>query len=446
MLFTMLIAVAGLILFALSSSGIYNEYGTQESIHVLEVYSRMYEAGGETTQEAAEALSEKLGVRVTFISEEGMVISDSEIASLAGQYHGDRPEFVDAQKNGTGYDMRKSDSAGHNTIYYCTKVGDVYLRLGLDELASGGLFMKILPTLLWLVAMETLLCMLCAYLSTSFILKPIKECVKKAALNEKIETKYPELEPIAEMMNKMNADIAEKISEINAEKEQVIKATASKNDFIANITHEMNTPLTSIRGFAELLQNDLPEEQKKRALDTIVKQSERLSNLVACVINYNQLDNDDLPPYEVNLSKIVKETADILKPDMEKRNLTLSLEVEEDVIVISRHERIIEVVGNLLRNAIKYNKDNGIIIVVVSGGDVPKLIVRDTGIGVSEENKEKIFDRFFTVDKSHGGKHGGFGLGLATVKKICRISGWKLSCDSKLNVGTAFTIEFCKKN
>ena len=207
MLFTVLIAVAGLILFALSSSGIYNEYGTQESIHVLEVYSRMYEAGGETTQEAAEALSEKLGVRVTFISEEGMVISDSEIASLAGQYHGDRPEFVDAQKNGTGYDMRKSDSAGHNTIYYCTKVGDVYLRLGLDELASGGLFMKILPTLLWLVAMETLLCMLCAYLSTSFILKPIKDCVKKAALNEKIETKYPELEPIADSILQTGAKL-----------------------------------------------------------------------------------------------------------------------------------------------------------------------------------------------------------------------------------------------
>lgn len=149
-------------------------------------------------------------------------------------------------------------------MYYCVKVGGVYLRLGLDEIAEGGMFMKTLPTLLWLVAIETLLCMLCAYISTSFMLKPIGECVKKAALNEKIETKYPELEPIAEMMNKMNADIAEKMNEINAEKEQVVKATASKNDFIANITHEMNTPLTSIKGFAELLNTDLPEEQKKK--------------------------------------------------------------------------------------------------------------------------------------------------------------------------------------
>ena len=222
------------------------------------------------------------------------------------------------------------------------------------------------------------------------MLKPIGECVKKAALNEKIETKYPELEPIAEMMNKMNADIAEKMNEINAEKEQVVKATASKNDFIANITHEMNTPLTSIKGFAELLNTDLPEEQKKKAVETILKQSERLSNLVACVINYNQLDNENLPPYEVNLSKIVRETTEILRPDMEKRNLTLSLDAEEDVIVFSRHERIVEIVGNLIRNAIKYNKENGIIIVSVTGGETPKLVVRDTGIGVSEENKEKI--------------------------------------------------------
>lgn len=445
MLFTVLIAVAGLIIFAFSSTSIYNEYATEESRRTLAVYARMYEEGSGTDEAAAKALGEKLGVRVTFLSEDGMVLSDSEVPAIAGQDHSDRPEFVEARENGSGYAERNSDSAGETTVYYCVKVGGVYLRLGLDEIAEGGMFMKTLPTLLWLVAIETLLCMLCAYISTSFMLKPIGECVKKAALNEKIETKYPELEPIAEMMNKMNADIAEKMNEINAEKEQVVKATASKNDFIANITHEMNTPLTSIKGFAELLNTDLPEEQKKKAVETILKQSERLSNLVACVINYNQLDNENLPPYEVNLSKIVRETTEILRPDMEKRNLTLSLDAEDDVIVFSRHERIVEIVGNLIRNAIKYNKENGIIIVSVTGGETPKLVVRDTGIGVSEENKEKIFDRFFTVDKSHGGKHGGFGLGLATVKKICNLSGWKLSCESKLGVGTEFTIEFTKE-
>ena len=130
MLFTVLIAVVGLVLFALSSSSIYNEYGTQESLRVLEVYARMYEEGSDTSEAAAKALSEKLGVRVTFISAEGKVLSDSEISSLAGQDHSDRPEFIEAQKNGSGYDhnyiLKKPDGK------LCARVYSPTSRILLD--------------------------------------------------------------------------------------------------------------------------------------------------------------------------------------------------------------------------------------------------------------------------------------------------------------------------
>ena len=98
-----------------------------------------------------------------------------------------------------------------------------------------------------------------------------------------------------------------------------------------------------------------------------------------------------------------------------------------------------ELLGNLTRNAIRYNKQGGSVTVSLDG---KSLAVADTGIGIAEENLDKIFDRFFTVDKSHDGKNGGFGLGLAVVKKICRKSGWKLSVESKKGEGSKFTIEF----
>ena len=115
---------------------------------------------------------------------------------------------------------------------------------------------------------------------------------------------------------------------------------------------------------------------------------------------------------------------------------------------MSRHERLSEVLGNLIRNAIRYNKENGSLFVGIKRKDTGgvRLTVTDTGIGIAEENLERIFERFFTVDKSHSGKNGGFGLGLAVVKKICRKAGWTLHVQSVLGEGTTFTVDFNNKD
>ena len=175
------------------------------------------------------------------------------------------------------------------------------------------------------------------------------------------------------------------------------------------------------------------------AYTTILAQSERLTNLIACIINYSEIDNDDLPSYEVDFSALAKEILLSLKPEADKRNITIIENIEEKVMVNSRHERLNEVFGNLVRNAIKYNKDGGTITITLNYNG---LIVEDTGIGIAEENLDKVFSRFFTVDKSHSGKNGGFGLGLAVVRKICRKSGWNISVKSKLGEGSKFTIDF----
>ncbi len=225
---------------------------------------------------------------------------------------------------------------------------------------------------------------------------------------------------------------------------ETTQAAQSKNDFIANVTHEMNTPLTSIRGFAELIAaGAMPPEKLEGVANTIIKQSDRLANLIRSIINFSAIDSDELPDYEVDLSELVHEAVSSFEPKIAQKGIALTLSADAGVKVMSRRERLLEIVNNLVSNAIRYNKENGTLTVTLTGGETSVLCVSDTGIGLSEEDKTRIFDRFYTVDKSHNGAGGGFGLGLAIVKKLCRRAGWKLSVESELGKGTAFRIEFC---
>ena len=223
------------------------------------------------------------------------------------------------------------------------------------------------------------------------------------------------------------------------------KAEKSKNEFISNVTHEMNTPLTSIRGFAELiLTGQLPKTNINSAAQTILTQSDRLKNLIASIINYSAIDNDELPSYDINISEIAKKTISSMEPLIKEKNIDLNVNIEEDVFIESRQERIVEIFSNLISNAIRYNKQGGKLYIEISKKEVPKIVVEDTGIGISKENMDRIFDRFYTVDKSHNGVEGGFGLGLAIVKKLAQKAGWKINLKSEVNKGTKFEILFYK--
>ena len=147
----------------------------------------------------------------------------------------------------------------------------------------------------------------------------------------------------------------------------------------------------------------------------------------------------------MDLTEVVRELAGNFEPSLRQKGISFTLEAEEGVKVLSRRERLVEILNNLISNGIRYNKEGGSLTVRLAGGAAPVLSVSDTGIGISKENQSRIFYRFYTVDKSHNGGGGGFGLGLATVKKLCHRAGWKLSVESEEGVGTTFTIEFCPK-
>lgn len=436
------ITVICILLFSLASTQVYYQSSIDESRDFLRVYMNMYDESVSLDGEGAAALSGKLcGARVTFMDGAGNVLADSRADELTTN-HADRSEVRDARLNGEGFSVRDSETLGESMVYYCKSFrdGDLLVRIALSVPSEWTMFVRALPTIAAYIGIDIVLCVVLAFVATHFILSPVQALAKDTAANGNVSSKYPELSPIVDILNERNRNIDRQMREIREEKEAVVRARASKDEFISNITHEMNTPLTSIRGYAELLNGGmLTEEQKRTAYDVILSQSGRLSNLIASIINYSEIDSDDLPPYEVDFSALARETLRVLQPEADEKKVTLIDRIEENVKIQSRHELVNEVLGNLVRNAIRYNKEGGTVTVTLN---YERLEVADTGVGISEENRDKIFDRFFTVDRSHGGKNGGFGLGLAVVKKICRKSGWKISVESTPGVGSKFIVTF----
>ena len=444
-LVSLCVTLVSLVLFGIYATQVYYNSSVDDGKNYLKVYMNEFDATEFSFDEAgAKAYSDKLnGARVTFMDAQGSVIADSA-TETPDLDHSTRPEIIEAisnGKNGEGFAVRSSSTLGQNMIYYCKNFnGEFLVRVAIFTDTGWLIFVKTLPTLISFLAIMIGLCVVVAVVTTNIIVAPMKKLASDAVDNDSVTTSYPELKPIADMLNERSRNIKVQMTEIKAEKELVEKAKVSKDEFISNVTHEMNTPLTSIHGYAELLDaGGMTDEQKATAYKTILAQSERLTNLIACIINYSEIDSDDLPAYDVDFSSLARETLYALKPEADKRNVSIVENIDDGVIIPSRHERLSELFGNLVRNAIKYNKDGGKVIVTLNRNN---LIVEDTGIGIADENKDKVFSRFFTVDKSHGGKNGGFGLGLAVVKKICRKSGWKLSLDSTLGEGSKFTVTF----
>lgn len=444
------ITLLSVLIFGFASTQVYYNSSIDDGKEYLRVYMGVFdEKIYEFNEDGARAFSQKLGnARVTFMDAQGNVkadiIGDAPATVEPQENHFGRSEVQDAIGKGEGFAVRGSSTLGKNMLYFCKNFtgadGNYLVRIAVFTDSDWSIFASILPTFAAFTGIMLALCVVVAVVATHFIMSPVKQLAAEAVNSESVTAKYSELEPVAAILNERNRNIRRQMNEIQAEKELVEKARSSKDEFISNVTHEMNTPLTSIHGYAELLNaGGMTEKQQKTAFKTILTQSERLTNLIACIINYSEIDSDDLPPYEVDFSALAKETLQALKPEADKRGITVTEKIDDNVIVMSRHERLSEIFGNLVRNAIKYNKDGGSITVTLNR---ERLCVEDTGIGIAEENMNKVFSRFFTVDKSHGGKNGGFGLGLAVAKKICQKSGWKISVESTLGRGSKFTVEF----
>ncbi len=215
-----------------------------------------------------------------------------------------------------------------------------------------------------------------------------------------------------------------------------------KIEFTANVSHELKTPLTVISGYAEIIENNMAgKEDLPLFASRIRRECARLIRLSEDIIKLSELDESSgfvLESENVNLRQIAEEVKMLLLPSAEKKGVHFRIEGPETV-VRGNYLMIHEMLYNLTDNAIRYNKENGEVAIVV--GDAG-ITVRDTGIGIPEENRPRIFERFYRVDKSRSKETGGTGLGLAIVKHIAEKHHAKIDLKSELGVGTEINVRF----
>lgn len=214
-----------------------------------------------------------------------------------------------------------------------------------------------------------------------------------------------------------------------------------RSDFIANVSHELKTPLTSIKGFVEtLLDGALDDKEYNRNFLTIIQDhSKRLENLVNDLLSLSSLESKEikLEKRRFDLGRQIEDISSGFRTQLKNKNITIKNEVPNGYSINADKDRIDQVLTNLIDNAIKFNKENGSIkIYSQEAGDRIKVTVEDSGIGIPEKDLSRVFERFYRVDKARSRSLGGTGLGLAIVKHIVELHGGAVGVDSIENLGS----------
>lgn len=237
-------------------------------------------------------------------------------------------------------------------------------------------------------------------------------------------------------------NLNEIIDSLNTMAEELSGVETLRSDFISNVSHEMKTPLTVIGNYARLLSLDgITDERRQEYTQAIIRAVKRLSDMMTNILKLNRLENQRIYPKHAsfNLSELLLEGMLVYEDEIDRKNITLTAEVDEDISICSDNELISLIINNLISNAVKFTEAGGGITVSLSEKDgVAEISVSDTGCGMSAEVGARIFEKFYQGDTSHSTE--GNGLGLALVKRVVDILGADISVKSTLGVGSTFTV------
>ena len=370
-------------------------------------------------------------LRVTWIDKDGTVLYDNDASAEQLQNHFDRPEIQEAFKQGEGEAVRRSDTMNEDTFYYALRLDNgTVLRVATNAQSIWAVFISAIPIILLIILLIISICIAISHLLTKQFLKPI-EMMAENLENADYESPYRELDPLAEMLRTQHTDI--------------LSAAKARQDFTANVSHELKTPLTAISGYAELLEGGMVGAEKQNHFyHEIRKNADRLLALINDILRLSDLDRKDSELHftEVDLYETVSECMEVLSVNAKQRNVTIELEGETS-IVCGNKDMLKELVENLGQNAIRYNNPNGKVKISVGtiDGQVA-LTVKDNGIGIPVSEQQRIFERFYRVDKSRSKATGGTGLGLAIVKHIVEIHDAKIELESAPGAGTTISVLF----
>ncbi len=373
-------------------------------------------------------------LRVTLINVKGEVLLDTN-ADIGGMSnHGERPEVKLAFSEGEGKDIRKSETLENSTFYYAMKLNDTQvLRVAKETGSIYSMFFDAIPSLVGIALVLFAFCAVLAYFMTKSFIAPIEKVAKN--LDGQVEVgNYKELTPFLETIQEQHQDI--------------IKSAKMRQNFTANVTHELKTPLTSISGYAELIESGMTgEKETRRFAKEIHRNAKRLIRLINDILQLSEMDTreKDLETERLNLYGMAATCVEMLKINAEPNKVKMAIKGRVAWIEGNRG-MIEELLYNLCSNAIRYNKPGGSVVVSVMETEEGILLkVADTGIGIPEKHQAHIFERFYRVDKSRSKERGGTGLGLAIVKHIAVEHGAVISLESTEDVGTTISVLFPRK-
>lgn len=428
----MYIAILAILTTLLTLIGVFYNLFKQEVFDDLRAYTVvLQEADLENIVKNRTSISEAEGLRITVVSEDGTVIYDNIAEETQMSNHGERSEIADAIKNGKGQDVRKSETLSESMYYYAVKMesGNI-LRVAKESSSALHFIFSSLPILLILLVFLLLLCSVLSRTLAKSIVEPIEKMAEDMEHMDQVES-YPELKPLLSTINRQHADI--------------LKSANMRQEFTANVSHELKTPLTAISGYSELIENGMANEQDTiRFGKEIHRSANRLLTLIDDILRLSELDSSaEREQFEqVDLYELAQVCVEMLQVNAKKNHVTLELYGEKHM-VFGNKQMLDEVIYNLCDNAIRYNKENGKVYVTVGEeDDTVFLSVRDTGIGIDKEHQERIFERFYRVDKSRSKETGGTGLGLAIVKHIVALHHAQIHMDSRASEGTEIKIVF----
>lgn len=381
--------------------------------------------------------------RITWVDKDGTVIYDSYADADKLDSHLDRPEIKEAMEKGQGSDIRYSKTLSERTMYSAIKLDDeTVIRVSQTQLSIFSLLLSMIQPILIVLVIAVILSLLLASSIAKKIVKPINEVDLEHP--EEAET-YEEVKPLLEKITEQHEALNRQIDQLRGDVDDKIKEADFRKEFTANVSHELKTPLTSISGFAEIIQNGIAkEEDVPRFAGRIYDETQRLIALVGDIIKLSQLDEKQIHAKKERLDLHLMCTNVLFTLEAAAMAKNLKLDLQGKHLYVDAVEQILEeIIYNLCENGIKYNVDGGTLTVTVFEDEGrPAVKVSDTGIGIPEEELGRVFERFFRVNKSHSKEIGGTGLGLSIVKHGAAYLGARIKIDSKVNVGTNIAIIF----
>lgn len=427
-----LIAALAILFTMILNTIVYYEAFTRQIVDDLRTYKTMAESC--ETPETLEQMGTQMasgGVRMTIVTGDGNVIYDNAANPATMENHGDRPEIVQAFAEGEGIAVRHSETLSENTFYYAARMDDgMVIRMARDAGSVYSILRGALPSLIVMLVSLLVISIVMAHFLTKKLIAPIGRLATNLDEYDD-EADYEELTPFVTTIRQQHQDI--------------MKSARMRQEFTANVSHELKTPLTSIMGYAELIESGMAsDEDVTRFAHGIRNSSARLLTLINDTIRLSEMDdgNQNVNVERLNLYEMAQYCVEMMEMSAAKHDVTIGLQGQECFVTGDR-QQLEELLYNLCDNAIRYNNAGGTVMVEVQpveGASV--LTVRDTGIGIPKEHQERIFERFYRVDKSRSKSTGGTGLGLAIVKHIVTGFNAGLELNSEVGKGTEIKVIF----